>query len=205
MGIDRQAEGDQLRRRTDPGHEVRTAVAAGVIGIITACSSAGTASPSGAIPSGAAPASAALAGATPSVAEDCPVIDLRTPTGVRVDLNGTWYANDDAYYSFLQIGNCVWATATTRLYVITLRGTVMTDFTVPVEFAYVAYRPHAPGEARVHGTATLLIEFETTADGEVIGLRKVLSEVYSPYAMGVTQWSRVSEPPPLFPPPTPGS
>lgn len=172
---------------------VRIAVVTGAIGLITACSLGVTASPSGAMPPLASTA----------VTEDCPPIDLRTPSGVRVDLNGTWYANDDAYYSFLQIGNCLWATATTRLYVITLRGTVMSDFTVPLEFAYVANRQGAPGVFRVSGTATLLIEVDEGPGGEVVRLRKVLSEVFP--SMGVTQWTRVADPPPLFPPPTPGS
>ena len=173
---------------------LRMAIAAGAIGIIAGCSSNVPASPSSVSPSSLLPAGA-----------DCVFLDLRTPTGARVDLTGTWRGNDDAYYSFYQSGNCLWATGTSAHAVLTLRGTLMNDLTVPVEFAIVAcvLRAGPTVCGRTHGTDLLTIEEGSDGGDIVLQAVGVINDPGQGSGIRVTRWSRVSETP-LFPPPTPG-
>jgi hypothetical protein len=154
----------------------------------------------------ASPTSSLLADPSPA-AVSCPSTELRTPRGDLIDLTGTWFGVDDqTYYSFLQIGSCVWASSTGGPHVfdqaplccqeLILHGTVASDFTIAVDFAYVpldcatSLTP-CRGET---GSATLRIEIESGPNGEVITLRKVggATALEGVHNLGVTQWTRVS-------------
>jgi len=135
-------------------------------------------SASGAPVASATPGASAAAGADQSTCRD---LDLRSPSGEQLDLGGTWLGNDDAYWLFTQVGDCVWATATDHygsdplygedIYLQEyLRGYVQTDFTLPIEFAY------SPIGNRVgprYGHAMFQIEFGAGGDAEALTLRKV--------------------------------
>lgn len=145
---------------------------------------------------------------TPSPPPACPDIDLRSPSGEPLDLSGTWHGDDNAYWLFFQVGECVWATATDVYFgdsytVQTLRGRLLTDLTVPVEFAYA-------GLFTGYGHATLQIAFGGSG-GETLYLRKVggctASEVSQcppgELSLQTTTWTRVSTRV-IVPAPTPG-
>ena len=89
-----------------------------------------------------------------------------------------------------------------------LHGTVASDFTMAVDFAYVPLdcalgEPGCRGEV---GTATLMIEIENGPDGEVITLHKVGGASAADRAsnLGVTLWTRVSADP-VTPSSSPGT
>jgi hypothetical protein len=143
---------------------------------------------------------------------------MRSPSGDQVDLSGTWLGNEDAYWLFSQVGDCVWATAMDNYitpggihepWQIYLRGTLRTDFTIPVEFAYSnlgrLLGPH-------YGHAVLGITFATDGSTDAMTLTKIGGcrggEVEScPAGEGslqTTVWTLVS-PTVILPPPSPGS
>jgi hypothetical protein len=137
----------------------------------------------------------------------CTPVELRTPSGTLIDLTGTWFGVDDqTYYSFLQIGRCMWASSTGGPHVfdqvriccqeLMLHGTLASDFTIGVDFAYVPLdcTPGGPDCRGEVGTATLMIEIENGPDGEVITLHKVGGASAADRAsnLGVTLWTRVT-------------
>jgi hypothetical protein len=142
----------------------------------------------------------------------CEDIQLQAPNGDEVWLEGIWHGNEDAYWVFTQVGECVWATATDSYptpndpdaaWQIYLRGIVKSDLTIPVEFAYsslgTAVGPH-------YGHAVLSIEF--AADGSTTGMKlhKIAgcgaSDPECP-SLQTTEWTLVSSEL-ILPPPTPG-
>jgi hypothetical protein len=133
-------------------------------------------------------------------ASTCQAIDLVTPGGEPIDLSGTWYGNDETYYSLLQSGDCLWATGSNDRYVLVMRGTVQRDFTVDVDFGVVAYEIGAP-QAHRSGTDTYQIEVTTNGGIESLVLRGL--DTGRPGAP-VRVLSRISATP-VFPAPTPGS
>lgn len=72
-----------------------TAVILGMI--LIGCSASSSPAASGPVP----------ASAPAGEDEACAAIDLRTPSGERLDLTGTWRA-DDARFFVAQFGDCVW-------------------------------------------------------------------------------------------------
>jgi hypothetical protein len=104
----------------------------------------------------------------------CAESDLRLPSGGPVDLTGTWHGDDDAYWVVVQIGDCVWATATDEYldgyWQVSLRGNVRTDFTVPVEFVYAGNQDLG---IRGYGHAVLQIEITDAGGVERLSLRKI--------------------------------
>jgi hypothetical protein len=187
----------------------RMAVAAAVLAIIAGCSGGATVSPSVNLATSDVPAEAY-----------CRPTDLRTPSGDLINLTGTWFGVDDqTYYTFLHMGRCIWASSTGGPHVfdqarvccqeLVLHGTVKSDFTIAVDFAYI---PIECGATEVSclgevGTATLMIEIESGPDGEeIITLHKVGGASAADRAsnLGVTLWARVSRDL-ISPSPTPGS
>ena len=185
-----------------------------VVGLVIAvigCVPATSAPSSGA--SGSQPPSGSAAPAT-SVCQD---IDLQLPNGDPLDLTGTWLGNDGSYWPFTQLNDCVWATATDQygfpdgssaFWQIYLRGTLLSDFTIPIEYAYSPFAGSDDGGASHYGHAVLTIEFG--ADG-ALTLRKTAGcsggEDTEPCPPGegnlqTTAWSLVSTRI-LLPPPTP--
>lgn len=111
----------------------------------------------------------------------CPEIDLRSPTGDRVDLNGEWEQriSDDqppVRWWVRQIGSCVWAVTMSPEFpdeqiqgfdLQALRGEIDASFTIGAEIAEVA--PMTQVEANVFppmAEIVLLVEFD--ADGEAV-------------------------------------
>lgn len=137
------------------------------------------------------------------------------PNGDPLDLTGTWRGNDDSYWLFTQLGDCMWATATAQhgiflgsvtYWQIYIRGTLLPDFTIPVEYAY---SPIPDGTGSHYGHAVLSIEFGE-ADG-ALTLRKTAGctagEGTEPCPAGegtlqTTLWTLVSSRV-ILPPPTP--
>jgi hypothetical protein len=182
-----------------------------VILLLAACQPQATASsPSAsALPS---PSSAAVG--FPSTCDD---IQMRAPNGDEVWLAGIWHGNEDAYWVFTQIGNCVWATATdayprpgdpTAAWQIYLRGTVQDDFTIPVEFAYSSLSTTFLGPHWGHA----VLSIELAADGSASGMK--LRKIGGCNASGgcptgegslqTTEWTQISSEL-ILPPPTPGT
>ena len=171
--------------------------AALVVVIAAGCNGGNAPSPSGSLAPDASP-----------TAITCPSNELRTPSGDLVDLTGTWFGVDDqTYYSFFQIGSCVWASSTGGPHVfdnariccqeLVLHGTVASDFTIAVDFAYVPLECEeslTPCVGAV-GTATLKIEIESGPGGEVLTLHKVggATGPDRPSNLGVTLWTRVPD------------
>ncbi len=130
-----------------------------------------------AAPSATVPGSIAPGPLGPPGTSTCREIDLRLSNGDPLDLTGTWLGDDASYWTFTQLDDCVWATATDQYgpsdgsftyWQIYLRGTLAHDFTISVEYAY---SPYADGASAAHyGHAVLSIEF-LDADGAMT-LRK---------------------------------
>jgi hypothetical protein len=213
LGSDPRVPGDRSRILLSVPPHARIAAALALVAIVVGgCNGGGAASPSGSPPADVSPA------ASPA-ASSCRPTELRTPSGDLIDLTGTWFGVDDqTYYSFLQIGRCVWASSTGGPHVfdqarlccqeLVLHGTVASDFTIAVDFAYVPLECEVsltPCRGEV-GTATLKIEIESGPDGEVLTLRKVggASALERASNLGVTLWTRVARDL-ISPSPTPGS
>ena len=133
-----------------------------------------------AVPVDVQPSAGSSTGAVTGTAE-CPEIDLRSPTGDRVDLNGEWEqqisdAQPPVRWWVRQIGSCVWAVTMSPEFpeeqiqgfdLQALRGELDASFTIGAEIAEVA--PMTPVEADVFppmAELVLLIEFD--ADGEAV-------------------------------------
>ena len=113
-----------------------------LFGLATACGSPPAASPSTAEPSGSL---AADRGLPPG----CQVIDLRGPTGERIDLTGEWagtgfLAGHDETTWLIQVGDCVYGSVAggeisrgPGRTVANLRGRVGADFVIGLEVVIV--------------------------------------------------------------------
>ena len=109
----------------------------------------------------------------------CAPVDLRTPTGERIDLTGTWVTEKEGTRGggIRQIGDCLWWSggypdpsedAGRSYYQINVfRGTIDTDFTVDGEWAdlrqSVVEVPLGGG-----GRSSLAIEFTTAGDTRLV-------------------------------------
>ena len=172
------------------------------------------ASPSPSSAGTSAEPSAAVSG-FPSTCHD---LDLRSPNGDEVDLSGTWLGNEDAYWLFTQVGDCVWATALDNYttpnnpdayWQIYLRGTLRSDFTIAVEYAYSSLGtilgPH-------YGHAVLAIAFGADGSTDSMTLTKIVGcgggeGDTCPAGEGTlqtTEWTLASSTV-ILPPPSPGS
>jgi hypothetical protein len=135
-----------------------------------------------------------------------------------VNVSGTWLGNENAYWIFTQVGDCVWATAldkyitqSTRdtFWQIYLRGTVRNDFTIAVEFAYSSLGTIG-GSA--FGHAVLGINFGADGGTTTMTLTKLAGCEAAEGArcppgespLQTTAWTLVS-PTVILPPPSPGS
>jgi hypothetical protein len=86
----------------------------------------------------------------PDPADTCRPIDIRSPTGERIDLTGTWEGGVFIHH-VRQIGDCVWwigygrwpGTEPGELATLTFFGRLATDFTVAGVFATIV-RPDSP-------------------------------------------------------------
>ncbi|MGH2395044.1 MAG: hypothetical protein ACRDGH_16390 [Candidatus Limnocylindria bacterium] len=151
----------------------RSLVLAAVMAALTACASvpaAPVASPSPAEPS-------ATSNGARGLPPGCETIDLRGPTGERVDLRGEWagsgvlaYEGERAWLS--QIGNCVYGSVLGGAFVregeveatlANLRGRVGSDFRIELEVVFVFQDVRFPfGE---YSAMPMVIEWD--ADGRI--------------------------------------
>lgn len=133
-----------------------------------------------ALPPAAAPDASGLASPTVDEANlsNCSPIELRTPSGSRVDLTGTWHGRGAVHY-VRQLGDCVWWIALSDIpgeaegsaYSISFHGQLHQDFTVVGDWAFVVKpsRPDAPPIAVER--VILTIDFDATGRDEEIVLR----------------------------------
>jgi hypothetical protein len=150
----------------------------GVVLLLVALGGAGCQAPSG----DASPAPTASAGASAAAAADCPDIDLSTPLGNRIDLNGTWTSGTSEaanliVYEIHQSGECLWGRAYSAYvdqdpgesFDMILVGTIRPDFTAEVDLLELdvntIFFPHF-GRA----SATWAMGFEGTGEDEAVNL-----------------------------------
>jgi hypothetical protein len=125
----------------------------------------------GCLPTTSASPSIASGGLAPSAAvapglSVCRDIEISLPNGDPLTVTGTWLGDDASYWTFTQIGDCVWATATDlygfadrhTYWQIYLRGTLHPDFTIEVEYAYSPITGETDGLSHF-GHAVLSIGF----------------------------------------------
>lgn len=120
----------------------------------------------------APPGPSALASATgdEGIASTCSPIELRTPSGSRVDLTGTWRGRG-AVHHIRQSGSCVWWIALSDIpglppgsaYSITFHGQVRPAFTLVGEWAFVV-RPIMPGTPP-SGMQPITLSIDVAASG----------------------------------------
>jgi hypothetical protein len=152
-------------RRTHPAPSVVATMA--LLLVLTACKVGSTTSPSASVgPEASTPVSAAAG---------CAPIDLRSPSGVRVDLTGTWRGGQNVHY-VRQDGSCVWWISLSDFpgqevgaqVMAMFRGELSSDFTLRGEWMSVV-RPPAISDPR-RGIVVFEIEFETGAGSESLVL-----------------------------------
>lgn len=125
-------------------------------------------------------------GGAPSAAvatDDCPAIDLRTPGGDRIDLNGTWETEREGsragIYYFRQIGTCVWFAGgfpkptdtdlpgPLAFVTVVFRGKVSTDFSISGEWTDVRNQ-FLVTNPRQNGTLRLTIQIDGAGEVRLV-------------------------------------
>ena len=127
----------------------------------------------------------ASASASPGVAE-CPDIDLQSPQGTRIDLNGMWTtgsaeAGDRIVYEIRQSGECLWGRAYSAYqgqepgesFDIVLVGTVRSDSTADVDLLEIRVAGNFQYATFGRASVTFAIRFEGAAGGERVSLEIV--------------------------------
>lgn len=125
------------------------------------------------------PPELATGSVSPDSVEDdaCNSIELRTPSGSRVDLTGSWRAVESVHY-VRQVGGCVWWVALSDVAgqelggsgVLIFHGGLRPDFTLRGEWMYVLRPPFSNAPPR--GTATFIIDVSFVDGVETINLRQ---------------------------------
>jgi len=125
-----------------------------------------------------APGTPSSSTSTPSAtaAEACAPIDLRLPSGERIDLTGTWHGAQSIVF-VRQEGSCVWWIALSDYpghelgaqYMVMFRGDIALDFTLTGEWMYVVPLPGISNQRR--GFVRFDVATETVAGGETLVLR----------------------------------
>lgn len=128
-------------------------------------------------PAGSGPSADASATGVPSLTS-CSPIDLRTPSGSRLDLTGMWHGRGAIHY-VRQLGTCVWWIALSDIpgedagsaFSIMFHGRIHQDFTVVGDRAFVIKpaRPDAPPIAVEH--VTFSIEVDEAGGEEVLTMQ----------------------------------
>lgn len=106
----------------------------------------------------------------------CQPIDLRLPSGERIDLTGTWHGAQSVVF-IRQEGSCVWWIALSDYpghelgaqYMVTFRGDLAFDFTLSGEWMYVVPLPGISDQR--HGFVRFDVAIETVAGEETLVLR----------------------------------
>jgi len=128
------------------------------------------------------PATSSAAAVAEAVAEPgCKPIDLRTPSGQRIDLTGTWEGYE-ALHFVRQYGDCVWWEEFTAvpddepmgsIYRSVFFGRLQTDFTLVGQWAdiYTGILPNGAPVIPSNGEAVWEIIIQSEGTTEVITLR----------------------------------
>ncbi|MEK6191451.1 MAG: hypothetical protein AABM41_03890 [Chloroflexota bacterium] len=172
-------------------------------GLVTACTAAPSASPSAAEPSAT---TAAVSGLPPG----CETIDLRSPTGERIDLTGEWagtgiLAGESESAWLQQIGDCVYGSvvgtfvrdAEVEASLTNLSGHLGSDFRIGFETVIVSQ----PQIFALGTYSTMVMRIEWDADGR-IRLREdrepgeAAGRCIQGYCPNPVIWYRVDEAPP---------
>lgn len=106
----------------------------------------------------------------------CAPIDLRSPSGARIDLTGTWRGGQNVLY-VRQDGSCVWWISLSDFpgqelgaqEMVVFRGDLSSDFNLRGEWMSVV-RPPFFSDPR-HGIVVFEIQLETGAGSETLVLR----------------------------------
>lgn len=117
------------------------------------------------------PADPSAAASIPTGAS-CAPIDLRLPSGERLDLTGTWRGNELVHH-VRQIGDCVWwiaysdkpGQALGALYTITFLGHLRSDYTLAGDWAGIVHLDD-PGPYFGPSATEGSVEFEIVFDPE---------------------------------------
>lgn len=151
----------------------------------------------------------------------CARSELRTPSGEILDLTGTWLGDSGTYWTFAQVGDCIWATALDH-YLLPpdshdfywqwfIRGTLHPDYTVSVDFAVSQLVANNAVRAEPgYGHTNIAIEFDEVS-GAAASLRREANRCdfagggpcQGEIALQTSTWALVS-PTVILPPPTPG-
>lgn len=123
----------------------------------------------------AQPASSVTPGASiQPVAGACSSIDIRAPSGTRVELSGVWRSNDLGLYHIHQEGSCLYwmgmsqgigfapGTGWTNVFV----ATIHSDLTIVGRWGDVPFSLSAVGESLSDGILTLRIDFDLSGGEE---------------------------------------
>jgi hypothetical protein len=148
-------------------------------------------------------------GPAPSTdAAECPDIDLRTPTGERINLNGTWETLQGGHrsgiYYFRQVGSCLWFVGGFPrpedgvVDEVGALSVVTTSYLVWIDYPHVNVPP-AQG-----GTLDLRIEFEESGIPQLAYVDDVGERFLDPtLVVDELTWVKVDDrwpyPPPVLP------
>lgn len=123
---------------------------------------------------GGTPLPSEVAGATPGGAtEDCEPLELRAPSGERVDLSGTWRASSGRLVEYtetawlLQDGECISGSVMNDDFLsgdaggslANVGGRIGSDFAIPMTVAILDY-PEGVAQMRALSQMTMLIEWD---------------------------------------------
>ena len=145
---------------------------------------------SGCATAGAPTASAAALESAPPQAA-CDPVDLRAPSGDRVDLTGVWTVTDGGLYYLHQVKSCLhWfgqsqygGEPAGNSWSNVFDGTIATDFTVSGRWSDV---PFSPNGTMNYGELTLGILFDDSSPDQQV----YLSKVHATGGFGGYRWVR---------------
>jgi hypothetical protein len=110
----------------------------------------------------------------PPGANECSPVDLRAPSGTRVELTGRWRSSDEGVYDIHQRGSCLYWMGMSHFpgfepgehFVNVFIGTVRNDFTIVGRWGDVPFNPNLTTDELFYGSLTLLIDFDESGDVE---------------------------------------
>jgi hypothetical protein len=142
-----------------------------------------------------------------SAGGDCAQIDISTPSGERIDLNGTWATEREGIrggiYYFRQIGSCVWfaggfpppsetdVPSLLGFLTVVFRGEVANDLTISGD--WVDVRHQAPGPPGLGGTMELALEFTDAGDLRLVYVGGTGLPFVEPGYREEQSWVKLSE------------